>query len=390
MRPLQVWLPNISGSLAWPEARRDRDRAYQAWRGEKTIWFSPELEMPFRWTDQGGVACLALPSEHWERVEVYHVGANGAVWGADTSDTFPNGKVDGLLDAWLNLGAIGGVKCYPQPEKLVLEVPRIEADKVTYEMRELHVQPGAVAPMGPHEEQGPGAFTIEWPPPDDPLPSVSAEEESHELYGPFDPAEDRDLPIAVRRSDKTQRALRVMLEWPEPLKHLIPPGTGLDDLHASGRMSRIAHQSRTDLDAALSAARLYSADYLTDGETTTGAAWFGPILAAEGEEGALSALEVRYGLAASSIDEASETDAWREIVMRPFPIRRAWGATGLLYGLMLDRLEQGRGFNACERCGRVLQGKRGKRFCARADDIECFKARRAADRRKERYRQART
>ena len=122
----------------------------------------------------------------------------------------------------------------------------------------------------------------------------------------------------------------------------------------------------------------------------TGAAWFGPILAAEGEEGALSALEVRYGLDAGSIDEASETDAWREIVMRPFPIRRAWGATGLLYGLMLDRLEQGRGFNACERCGRVLQGKRGKRFCARADDIECFKARRAADRRKERYRQART
>ena len=99
MRPLQVWLPNISGSLAWPEARRDRDRAYQAWRGEKTIWFSPELEMPFRWTDRGGVACLALPSEHWERVEVYHVGANGAVWGADTSDTFPNGKVDGLLVA---------------------------------------------------------------------------------------------------------------------------------------------------------------------------------------------------------------------------------------------------------------------------------------------------
>ncbi len=150
-----------------------------------------------------------------------------------------------------------------------------------------------------------------------------------------------------------------------PLRALFPPGTGLDDLHAWVRMSRIARQSQADLDAALSAARLYSADYLTDGETMTGAAWFGPILAAEGEEGALIALEVRYGLAARSIDEASETNAWREIVMRPVPIHRAWGATGLLYGLMLDRLEQGRGFNACERCGRVLQGKRGKRFCAR-------------------------
>ena len=70
----------------------------------------------------------------------------------------------------------------------------------------------------------------------------------------------------------------------------------------------------------------------------TGAAWFGPLFAAEGKEGALIALEARYGLTASGIDEASETDTWREIVMQPFPVRPAWGATGLLYGLMLDRL----------------------------------------------------
>ncbi len=70
----------------------------------------------------------------------------------------------------------------------------------------------------------------------------------------------------------------------------------------------------------------------------TGAARFGPFFAAEGKEGALIALEARYGLTASGIDEASETDTWREIVMQPFPVRPAWGATGLLYGLMLDRL----------------------------------------------------
>ncbi len=70
----------------------------------------------------------------------------------------------------------------------------------------------------------------------------------------------------------------------------------------------------------------------------TGAARVGPFFAAEGKEGALIALEARYGLTASGIDGASETDTWREIVMQPFPVRTAWGGTGLLYGLMLGRL----------------------------------------------------
>ncbi len=387
MRPLQVWLPNISGSRAWPQAKRDRDRAYQVWRGEDTVWLMPGLERAVRWAEDGDVACLALPAEHWERLDVYHVGGNGAVWGAGASETFPDGRVDGLLDAWLNLGAVGGVKLYAQPDKLAVRVPCVEGDKVTYELREFRIQPGAVAPTRLPKEDGPGVFTLRWPPSDSAVPSISAEQESHELCGPFDPAVDEGLPIAVRRSDNARRTLRVMLEWPEPLRALFPPGSGLDDLQACARMNKIARQSRCDLEGVINAARVHSAECVTEGQTMTGAAWFGPILAAEGEEGALIALEARYGLLASNLDEAMEADVWEEIATRPFLVRRVWGAVGLFWALALDRLEEGRGFNVCERCGRVLQGKRDKRFCGRADDLECFKARRAADRRKERHRQ---
>ncbi len=388
MRPLQVWLPSISGSLARREARGDRARTYRDWRGEEAIWLMPGLEKPFRWIHEGGVACLALPSEHWERIVVYHIGANGVVSGAGATEIFPNASVDGLLDAGLNLNLAGGVKLYHQPEKLAFEVPRLAGDKVTYEMRELQVQPGAVAPVEPDDESVSGGFVLEWPPPDQPLASVSAEEESLEYYGPFDPLNDADLPLAVRRANEKERALRVTLGWPEPLKTLFPPGSGLDDLRACARMSKIARQSPTNLEGALSAARLYSADCVSEGETVTGAGWFAPILAAEGEEGALYALEARYGLAATSIAEASNTEDWRNIMLKPVPIRRAWGAAGLLWALMLDRLDDGRAFNACERCGRILQGKRDKRFCGKQDDSKCFRARRSADRRKERYRQA--
>lgn len=389
MRPLQVWLPNITGTLAWPRAERDRSRAYEEWRGEDCVWLIPGLEEPFRWVEKEDVACLAVPAEHWERLDVCHVGKNGAVYGPGANERFRDGRIDGLFDAWLNTSAAGGVKFYPGPDKLTLQAPQRDGRKVRYEVRHLHLEPGATAPSDVDEENDSGGFTLRWPPAGVDLPTISPEAESHELYGPFDPVQDDGKPIAVRRADKTQRALRVILEWPGPLRALFPSGSGLDDLYAYARMRSLARQSQADLDGARSAAQIDSAKYLTDGETCMGPAWLGPILAAEREEGALFALEARYGISASSIAEAEQTDEWRGIMREPVPIRRAWGAVGLFWALMLDRLEEGRNFNVCQRCGRILQGKRGKRFCGRADDIKCFQERRAADRRRERNKQKR-
>ncbi len=389
MRPLQVWLPNITGTLAWPTAERDRSRAYEEWRGEDSVWLIPGLKEPFRWVEEEDVACLAVPAEHWEQLDVYHVGKNGAVYGPGADESFRDGRIDGLFDTWLNPHTAGGVKFYLGPDKLTLQAPRRDGRKVHYEVHHVRLQPGATAPIVLDEDNDTGCFTLRWPPAEVDLPTVSPEAESHELYGPFDPVQEDGKPIAVRRADKTQRALRVSLEWPGPLKTLFPPGSGLDDLHASARMSRLARQSQADLDGARSTARSDSAKYLTAGETCIGPAWLGPILAAEGEQGALFAMEARYGISAGSIAEAERSNEWRGIVNQPIPIRRAWGAAGLFWALMLDRLEEGRSFNACQRCDRILQGKRDKRFCGRADDNQCFQERRAADRRRERNKQKR-
>ena len=83
--------------------------------------------------------------------------------------------------------------------------------------------------------------------------------------------------------------------------------------------------------------------------------------------------------------EALEQDSWRKWLEESVPIRRAWGAVGLFWALLLDRLEARRPFVICERCGRIISGKAGKKFCGKADDAECFNGRRAVDQRRSRH-----
>lgn len=66
------------------------------------------------------------------------------------------------------------------------------------------------------------------------------------------------------------------------------------------------------------------------------------------------------------------------------------GRRRLILTLLLDRLEAQRPFIVCERCGRIIHGKDGKRFCGEGDDRECFKSRRTIDQRRSRHGRAST
>jgi hypothetical protein len=90
----------------------------------------------------------------------------------------------------------------------------------------------------------------------------------------------------------------------------------------------------------------------------------------------------RFRLRARSLTEALKSQAWREVMTRPVSVRRVWGATGLLAALFLDRLETYQTIQQCERCGWMLQGTRGKRFCSRTENPTCFRQRRAEDQRR--------
>jgi hypothetical protein len=90
-----------------------------------------------------------------------------------------------------------------------------------------------------------------------------------------------------------------------------------------------------------------------------------------------------------SLERLKKSDAWRKTMTAYIDVRRVWGPIGLLWALLIDRLEKGKPALQCDRCGRPLEGTRRKRLCGPRDDPKCYKARRAEDRRRERIRETR-
>jgi hypothetical protein len=225
-------------------------------------------------------------------------------------------------------------------------------------------------------DEKPGAFTLQWPPPGLPLPTVSPAAESDQRYGPLRASTSprSGLPIALGTRDSGVHAHHVLLKWREPLKALLPLGGTLDEIHALTQMARIARQRQEHPDAALREAVEASARYVYEGHTIDGFAWVGPTLLEQGPTGVLGRMYSRYGLWYESLEELlNSAEAW-DVIKRRVPIRRAWGAVGLFWMLLQQEIKA-RTLQRCERCGRFLHGGRQKRYCDRKDDPVCYRGR---------------
>ena len=112
-------------------------------------------------------------------------------------------------------------------------------------------------------------------------------------------------------------------------------------------------------------------------------AWLEPIISEEGE-GALFAIESRFGIEENSLENALSNASLRKELDHPMPVQRAWGVPGLMWALLLDRLNASQSFQLCERCGQLISGKADKRFCCEEDNAECYRARKRDDKRRSR------
>jgi hypothetical protein len=232
--------------------------------------------------------------------------------------------------------------------------------------------------------------TMNWPPDGSPAP-VSPEAESAARF----PSKKLDSHPPTVITDKGDLALHVFLRWRRPLESMMPLLSSSDDLQAQAQMSAIARQSAADLQGALSAATVAAQPYLSRGYSTIEHSWFRPTLELTGfrhvlfkaqDRGLTVPKGSRHRWDERALKEALEQDSWRKWLAESVPIRRAWGAVGLFWALLLDRLEAQRPFAICDRCGRIISGKAGKKFCGKVDDAECFNGRRAIDQRRSRHR----
>ena len=391
MQPLQIWLPRLGPSIKRPEIGRDAMRAFELWRDELVVWTLPEIREAARWRS-GGIGHLAIPSEEFDQIDIVHVTDDGRVY-TPTAENMTPRAVEGLLDAWLNVDKDGGIGFVRPPESITVAAPYLSgAGEISWRKRTIAFDPGAYMPMASFD-RGARKMTMNWPPPGSPA-TVSPEAESA-LRFPSKRLES-DPPLVI--TDKGDKALQVFLRWPGRLGSIMPLLSGLDDMFAQAEMAKLARQSSSDLPGALRAAQVEAQPYLHRGHSTVEHAWFRPTLQRKGLKHVLFKAE-DWGLTVpprsrqrwdeKALNEALKQDAWQKWLAEPVTIRRAWGAAGLFWTLLLDRLEAQRSFVACERCGRIIGGKEGKRFCGKGDDRDCFRARRAVDQRRSRQARAR-
>jgi hypothetical protein len=95
-------------------------------------------------------------------------------------------------------------------------------------------------------------------------------------------------------------------------------------------------------------------------------------------------LELHCGLSIPTIEEAYDSGEFQKIMGEQVVVRRAIGVQGLIWCLLINRLEEGLAFRSCAQCGRIISNRKGKRFCGSEEGSGCFKRRRAADKRRER------
>ena len=382
MKPLQVWLPQLK-SAATAGARRDRDRALGAWAGELSMWLLPDAKRVFRWKDEDFFRRFAgVPAEDLDMVDVYHIGDRGVVYGR-ARGRFVNGRIDDLLDQWLN--------CKPllfdsAPTQIVFNyVPVLKGHRITFSSRKIKVRPFNALPIVDVGDDG--TFSAIWPPPGRMVKTVSPDAESAEEQGPLDPLIEKGTTLGVGRRTGT-RTLWGVVGWPEIIQNLVAGGDGADLLLAREQMRSIAKKSVDDIQGAVTEAARMAAGHVFVGHTYRALSWFCTLYEEGGNDAVVFKAE-DLGFRGKDANDLWRTPKFRSFMSERIPIRRAWGAVGLFWALLLDRLEEGRSFRICACCSRIISGRSDKTFCSRPDNPECFAQRRATDKRRSRTDRAR-
>lgn len=376
-RPIQVWLSQVSENLAFSDVERDSKRAFRDRGDATTIWLIPNLDKEVRWDEDPFDRQLAIRSDHLDRIDVYHIGENGRAFGFGAGSRFPNGRIRRLLAIWLSM-PLEAWRPGRLPEKDSIHLPKLKDGKhVGYEDVTIHLQSRTAFPRRIIDE-GKRVVEILWPPAGQPTP-ISPDAESSDFYGDLTRTMVNGIPIVTSAKHPELRSLPLWADWPPPIRELMPRGSGLDELLAWRSMVGIAEKSKSDRLGALKDAWEQARDYVVESSATREFTWLWPTVVADGEENVLCDLERKLEVTAKSLDQLVRKPKARSFLDEEVPVRRAWGARGLFWALLLERLESGGQFARCELCNRLNPaGRHGKRFCSRDDNEACF-LRRIAD-----------
>ena len=329
------------------------------------MWSLPGWMGPPCWTQgREGVSCLN--GDDPESVVIFHIGENGMVVGPGAA-AFPDQSVTGLLDHWLKGDFLRVVEVNPDVP-LRIKIPHPVNGGVALAEAELPVPEEFYLP--PFTHIGHEHLFAQWPPRPDMPTTVSPEMESV-----------RSLSDGRRNSPALRYA------WLAPFDELGPLLISLDDVHARDRMRQIAEASSDNCAKALARATTEARGWISEGRASVNETWLQPLLL-KSEQDALVAIYARYGKEVYSLEQVYKNEKLRELLSTPMPVLRAWGVPGLMWALLVDRLQGAQPYQTCKRCGKLISGRGHKLYCSAAENPECFQGRRAEDKRRSRVRES--
>lgn len=369
MKALQVWLPHLGYSVGLSGVARDIRRAYEAWTPPPDVMFLlPGLEEPAGWSQKVHSADHtfgAIGAEYEETVAIGHVGANGIIF-APLERALHGHDVGSLLTRWLNLELTEARITAPFP--IEATIPDLEGGRIVRDDRGIRYTIKTVAAEGQVL----------------PISVLSSTDDKREIEFRWPP--ERDWPGSVYPDAESTEASHsvdddraaVLIRWPPPFDRLFGHLSAFDVLQAFSRMRSIAQLP--DQTRALSDAKTMASGYVSDGFSTRLRASFLPLALQVNRPGEpLLSFWEGLGIHARTFEEALKSPKLIELV----PVTRVWGGIGLLWALLIDRLEAALAVRTCA-CGTILRGRR--KVCGPADNVDCYRARRNKTKRQSRGR----
>jgi hypothetical protein len=385
-----------------PDVQRDVSRAHQAWNGEDRIYLLPWIKERIEFSQSIEIASkiggdgsapgigrvlykfrlLAIQSERFEIIDIIHIDSNNRVFAPGLQMPLIAGN-DNLLPTQMYLQWINapGPQLIPSPGAAEFEVPVHKNGRVRFARVRLTQGPGPIAPFTKVNVKK-QTVTASWPEPNSGLPpTVSPEAESTEYYGRLRFSDQESGRVVLSETDSEMRALHINLGWHQPFDQCFRSGGGFDLWAERQRMQDLATKVGITEAAILSRLR----PYLSMGKTTYAKSRLWPRLCAEGVPNALADVDLELSVSHSRLSALFRDPEFRRIDDRELSIQRIWGWRGYFWFEFFNDLCDGGGPpRQCLRCGRIIRGTGRKRVCNKADNSECYRARRTEGRRTER------
>jgi hypothetical protein len=266
-----------------------------------------------------------------------------------------------------------------------MPMPVIKDGKVTIIEAKVMLRPGPVAPIELNDD---GVMTISYKGPTNAkmlAPNQEIEEINGKAHYERQELGGQEWLLAVPQKDPTLRGLSMQMGWGKPFSYLFGEGGGMDLVMHQAIFRRCIHELNDGkIDNAIKEAETWLSMLTSMGKTSLWLSWFAPMAQANREE-ALFAVESRYGISATSMEELHQSKQFWQIMNSDVDVVVAYDWLGYMWWDFYQDLQEKVTVRCCEACGRVIRdGHHDRRFCNRNENVDCFRKRNTTNQRKKR------